>query len=307
MHFNDWTSDQTELIEIGLLLWVAAQNNQGILPTLAHFRAEYGNGVTDDVLTDALDELESAGLVHVTGTLGGKIAGSLQVTQEGRGEAVQIGRRRTAWAERDIAVEEALLDWVGAQERAGADGGDWSGFMSDPRGHFVGDPISEDERDRAVENLRESGLLGGVGVSGRPRLVLAHLTPQGRQLLRSRAGVPPAPAADASTTFITNFHGDVSGQVGVGHDISMTQSNSVGGEQLLELLDAVRNAAAELPVEDQPLAGTWVDTIQAEATMEHPDPTLVRTILTRLQGLANKAGSQAFSVAVSVLVTRLLG
>lgn len=105
--------------------------------------------VDEETLEGLVAALESRGLIHLSGSMGGTAAAGAMLTDIGRTAVRARQGRRPPEASRDerrsnpkpraIAARDALLDWCYTMKRHGHSYATIDGFLGDVRGHFEGD------------------------------------------------------------------------------------------------------------------------------------------------------------------------
>lgn len=104
---------------------------------------------------------------------------------------------------------------------------------------------------------------------------------------------------DEKNTYTITVH---NGQVNVANDnASITAVNSVGigRDKLMTLLQDVRDSAKNLSSDDAELVSDSLETIEAEAVLEHPKKGLLRTAVA---GIKAVKGTAEFGAAVVALI-----
>ena len=104
---------------------------------------------------------------------------------------------------------------------------------------------------------------------------------------------------DEKNTYTITVH---NGQVNVANDnASITAVNSVGidRDKLMTLLQDVRDSAKNLSSDDAELVSDSLETIEAEAVLEHPTKGLLRTAVA---GIKAVKGTAEFGAAVVALI-----
>lgn len=103
---------------------------------------------------------------------------------------------------------------------------------------------------------------------------------------------------DEKNTYTITVH---NGQVNVANDnASITAVNSVGidRDKLMTLLQDVRDSAKNLSSDDAELVSDSLETIEAEAVLEHPKKGLLRTAVAGIKAVKGTAGFGAAVVAL---------
>jgi hypothetical protein len=300
MSQRGWSSSRQTVLESRLLDWIFERSDGFHAPMIVNALDDLE--CTSDDAEGLARTLRSQGLVKFNERMGGLTSSSVFLTDEGQQLARQQRDRSAAPRARAVASREALLDWLYTQKRSGRHSPVLTEMQSDPQGWFEGSQLTEEEIGDAGTHLKSLGLINGVSAwgTGVPR---GEIEVEGEIVVEQFDSSLSEWAAGqrGSQQIVTNFHGPVSGQVGIGQ-VSQTQNVGVDPGALLALLADVRAAAVALDPGDQMYAGTYVDVIQAEASGGDPSPEVIKTSGERLKGIAGKAGNAGFSAAVSALV-----
>ncbi len=304
-----WTTDRDEVVAAQFLDWLAAVHDGGLdVPVSEFLRTQDASG-DEDALLRIFADLKSAGWIQDEQSVGGGgLSAGSRLSDAGRARQRRLSRAREDGTARDVACEEALLDWLVNWVRDHLDSGaTWNPFINDPRGHIWGEPFSEKEVKRAASNLRNSELISGIVSNEADSLFRAKPTSRGIEAARRTSGHYPSSASEPATvTYTQNFQGTVSGQVVQGANANLVQNVGVQPEQLDELLGAVRALVGSLPVDQQGPAAIWIDAIAEESSTSADQAALV-TFSERLKSVAGRGGSVAFTSAVTLLVKALAG
>lgn len=303
-----WTTDRDEVVAAQFLDWLATAEQGGLVPNAGEFQ-HTDNATADEVtLTRVIARLNAAGLLQLEPSLGGVLSDSARLSDAGVTRQRRLVADRADGTARDLACEGAMLDWLVNWVREHPDSGSsWDSFVSDPRGHFWGEPFTENETTRASGNLRARGLMAGVAVNESDIVFRARPTAAGTEAVRQASGLLPSTKSGPTTVHYTqNFQGTVSGQVVQGNNANLVQNVGVQPERLDDLLEDVRALIATLPEDQQPRAAIWVDAISEESSNDADQAALV-TLSDRLKSVASKGGSAAFTAAVGLLIKALGG
>lgn len=304
-----WSASEDEVLSVRVLTWAHEKADGRTTPILGSFLPEDASNEEARHLVDLAQVMADNGLVRIGGRLAGPIASSIDVTAAGLDELRRHAETAGNPKARAVGCREALLDWLYVQKRAGAHMPNVDGFLQDPRSWFHGSQFTDQEVQDAGEHLAHRAFIGTTGALGRP-VIRALIEALGEQVVEEFDGsLARWSAAErrGGSQFVTHFHGDVTGQVGVGESVVQTQNNGIDGELVARLLNEVREAALRLPIGDQAYFLTYVDVLQAEASTPSPDRSLLQGSLDRLKALSAKAGDAALSGAVGALIQALLG
>ncbi len=304
MNDRGWTSRRDEALQLALLDWIYESTRGAAIPRLSAFADAQPEPLDSDALEAAVAALESSGLIRVNGGLGGLRSSSAQVTE--RGITVLRARRdrRSNAKARAVAAREALLDWLYQQKREGVHSPILERIKEDPRGHFEGDPFTDQEISDTGEHLKARGLIKGSGGWGAP-VLSAAIEPLGEEVVENFDGSLTAWASaqrGGVEQFVTRFNAPVSGQVGIGTNVTQTQNQGFDAGTLLALVQDVRESAGDVPAAEQAYFLTYLDVIQAEATNPEPNIAVIESSGGRLKGIASKAGNAGLSASVGALV-----
>lgn len=305
-----WTRRGEDYVLARLLEWIDVEGKDGTLPNLGEFMELGDIKMTADDLQGWVSTLRHRGLIYVHESMGGITLSSANPTDAGT-QAVRAWRAaRENRRDRVVACRDALLDWFYEEKRAGAHFPVTDHFRLDVRGHFFADPFTEREVTEAGEHLLELGLIKAVGSFGN-RAVKANITAAGEEVVEDHASSLAAwrkaasQAGGGGTHFNTNFNGPVSGQVGIGRNVTQTQSQGIDPTTLLAILDDIREAMAAAEPPDQAYITTYINLIQVEATGPDPDRAAIAHGAGRLERVAAKVGNTALTSSVSALITYL--
>lgn len=309
MNERGWTRSRDELLHDKILEWITTHSVGGLIPDLQGF-LDTNREVTPDEVEAVVRTLEDEGLADVARTLGG--IGSTAAAPTARGAALmrRIRDRRTDRRARAIAAREALLDWLYQQKRQGVAFPITTNVLLDPRGHFDGDPFTEDEISDAGTHLRDKDLLKASGAAGFP-VLRAEITTTGEEVVETHDASLTAWQQNRGSNgqqFVTHFNGPVSGQVGIGTQVTQTQNNGgLDPAAVKSLLDDLRDAVDTEDIEpaDKARILSYADVIQAEVTEAEPDKTLVEASAGRLRGLSSKIGNQVLTLSIGALLKYL--
>lgn len=307
MTSRGWTASREEFLQGVLLEWVYESTRGSIVPDLGEFM-EATEGVDEETLEGIVAALESRGWIQVTWMMGGLDSSSAQLTDIGRAVVRARLDRRNNWRERSVAAREALLDWFYDQKRRGVHHPVTKGFLSDTRGHFEGDPLTEQEFNDAARHLFDVGLVKGTR-SAQRFLVRGEITTTGETVVEDYDGsLAPWRQSQRSggQQITTHFHGPVSGQVGIGEQVTQTQHQGFDVDTVLRLIEDAREAAADVPAGEQALVYTYLDVLQAEVTAAEPNPVMVKGTGDRLKAIAAKVGDHGLAASIQALVVFLL-
>lgn len=86
--------------------------------------------------------------------------------------------------------------------------------------------------------------------------------------------------------------------------VNATNTVSVNSENLLKLIEAVRNSSGNLSLEEQESVQESLEVIQTEASSDTPKKSMLKTAMTTLKGIK---GTLEFSSAVATLIQFLQG
>lgn len=317
MDGRDWTSNMIEVQRARFLVWLQSQRQEGKAKHFGAFGPEadapdaLDESALDDIVSGCVDE----GLVKVHQSLGGITSHSGGLTDKGRARAQQIVHARQTGRRRKVASRDAVLDWLYDRDGAPAPSG-VEDMQGDPRAFIEGDPFSDGELQQAAAHLAELNLIAGTPVSGRDDPVLPHIQTDGRVCVEQYEGSVArwqqrGQHGAGDTHFVTHFHDAVSGQVGIaGRDVSQTQQQAAGTDELQRLLDDVRQAAVAVDHPELPRLLVYVDTLQAEAGEPELSQEMVERTSDRMHQIAARVGNPALTTAVATLTVgalRLLG
>lgn len=304
-----WSSDPSALPRALLLTWIhERQATSAAEPEIADFVEEQHQYTCSDI-EDMIAVLERDGLVHVTHMGGGLMASSITLTPEGIASVKQLHHGRSDAKRRTRAAREALLDWLYAQQRAGVNFPALQAFRNDCRAWVDGCLLEESEIDDAAIHLRDRALVRAQVAWG-DHVIRARIEAIGEQVVEDFDGSITSwsqsqRATDGPASIETHFHGEVSGQIGIGDTVVQHQQQGLGSDSLARLLDEVRDAAAAVPDGDRDLVMTYVNLIEVEAMIEEPSPQMVRGAGERLALLAGKIGNAGLIATVTALVNHL--
>lgn len=304
-----WSTDSDEVVAAQFLDWLATAQRGGLAPRVGDFLQRPEGTVADaEILARVLAGLNADGLLRVEQSLGGGLSDSARLSDSGVARQRRLVADRADGTARDLACESAMLDWLVNWVREHPDSGSsWDSFVSDPRGHFWGEPFTENETSRASGNLRARGLIDGVVVNESDIVFRAKPTARGTEAARQASGLLPSTEAGPTTVNYTqNFQGTVSGQVVQGDNANLIQNVGVQPERLDDLLEDVRALIGTLPEDQQPRAAIWVDAISEESSND-ADPATLATFGDRLKAVARRGGSAAFTAAIGLLIKALGG
>lgn len=303
-----WTTDSDEVVAAQFLDWLATAQQGGLVTNVGDFEPTDNATADEETLTRVFAGLKADGLLRVEQSLGGLLSDSVRLSDSGVARQRRLVADRADGTARDLACEGAMLDWLVNWVREHPDSGSsWDSFVSDPRGHFWGEPFAENETTRASGNLRARGLIDGVVVNESDIVFRAKPTAQGTEEVRRASGlVQSSETGHTTVNYTQNFQGTVSGQVVQGDSANLVQNVGIQPERLDDLLEDVRALIGTLPEIQQPRAAIWVDAISEESSNDADQAALV-TFGDRLKSVASKGGSAAFAAAVGLLVKALYG
>ena len=86
--------------------------------------------------------------------------------------------------------------------------------------------------------------------------------------------------------------------------VNATNTVSVNSEDLLELIEAIRNSSGNLSSEEQESVQESLEVIETEASSDIPKKSMLKTAMTTLKGIK---GTLEFSSAVATLIQFLQG
>lgn len=289
-----WTSSVHDVNRIHLLDWVAGN---GDVLAERYVASEPFFTVDEDTAQAMISTLVTDGLLR----RGNRLASGYELSSHGSSEVTQRRERRSDVVRRRAALRDAFLDFLAQQE--GKPGNGMQELMASPHSFYEGEHATQHEIHAAQAYLLEAGYATVSAGWGD----LATLTPAGWEVVEDFSGSIAAYRGrhrSAGTTNITHFTGPVSGMVAIGDTAHQIQHQSAATDELVRLLHEARDAARELPPAEQAFAGTYIDLIQAEAASE--DDKLRTGAAQRLLELAKKAGSTAFTAAVTAVTQQLL-
>jgi alpha-D-ribose 1-methylphosphonate 5-triphosphate synthase subunit PhnG len=306
MDSRGWTRSESDLQHIRFLDWVYDNTRDGTLPSGRTYMEETGIG--EDTLEALVARASQRGLLHVHGGMGGLGASSVSLTDAGVTEVLERRERRQDRRARAAACRDAVLDWMYEQRLIGTNNPHMGMIHGAPQGHFEGDLFMEPEVNEATVYLREHGLIRGTRSSG-GGVARPTLTAEGIDCADRYDSSVPAYLSrhqtSGGTTFHTHFNAPVTGQVGVGTNVTQTQHQGIDPETLQKLLEDVREAAEQVNTGEAQYLLTYADTIQAEVTAESPNADVIRGSSDRLKQIAGKVGNAGLTSSVSALVTYL--
>lgn len=302
-----WSRDMFDVQRIWYLEWVLDQHSQGRAPRASHFTQ------TGDDRTEAIgiaQHLATHGLVNIDA--GQRLGGSdpsVLPTDLGRERVRLIHSRRGDRRMRASAARDAVLDWL-YETQDGPTPAALTYVRGRPWSYVEGDPFTDEELEAAGKYLEERGLVTGVPVADSEAPLHPRITGDGRDCVEQYDGSVVAWSnrnREGRTQFVTHFHGEASGQFAfAGRDVHQTQHQGVDAETLQRLLDDVRRDAESIDSAERGLFLAYVDALQAEASAEQPDPSMIQGSSTRLKQIAARVGSPALTTSVAVLVTNVL-
>lgn len=298
-----WTSSREVALQGALLDWVYEASKGDRTPALGTFTDET-TGVDKEALDGLVAALRSRDLITLNKRGGGPSSSTAYLTSAGRAAVRTRHERRSNTKARAIAAREALLDWYYEQKRRGGHFPVVDAFLEDVRGSFEGDPFTEKELDDAAGHLKDRGLLKAIGSAERA-VLRAEITVEGEDVVENYDGSLAAwgnAQRSGGQQFVTHFNAPVSGQVGIGENVTQTQHQGFDADTLLRLVEDVREAATAVEPAEQAYLLTYLDLVQAEATNEEPNRELMRGAGDRLKVIAAKAGNAGLSASVTTLV-----
>ncbi len=306
MRAPGWTISERDITRLTMLDWVEESTKGNRIPSIAEFvDAHRPFNADKDTTLSILGSLEADGLVRTQNSLAGGLTAHVMLTARGREDVADRVERRRDRPLRRRACREALLHWVAQQTDDGKKSPVLDHFLQAPQGNFEGIPFGVDEMHDASRYLRDKGFLAG-GASFGGGVARPSLTCEGEEVVEEYNGSLRAYERAHLPTGqrTTHFHGDVHGQVAVGDHATQTQQLG-SRDQVLALVQAVREAAATLPVSDAGAALAYAGVVEAEITSNASDPNLAVGALDRLKRVAGTAGDTAFKAAVVALTARL--
>ena len=259
---------------------------------------------SEQVIGQVCDALETEGLIQ-TAYDGGSLIPAAMLTGPGAAEADRRAQRRDDPQQRAFACRDALVCWLQRERLQGNKFPVITGFREQPAYWFEGFPFEEKEVEDATRDLRDRELVAGTGSFG-GGIARPTLTHKGVDCAEqhdcSVSAYTRAQQPGGGAQFTTNFNAPVSGQVGIGQTVHQTQTQGLDMGALLPLLQAVREATADIPETDARYVSTYVDLIQAEAGTDAPNPEAIRHSTERLEQFAGKVGSSTLTATISALV-----
>ncbi len=309
MNDRGWSSNDLDVKTVQFGEWLLDEQAGGLMPTAFDYQA-VDSAADDGIMADIITNYDTRGLILKAEVMGGMQHMGVRLNDEGVADVRRRLARRKDKRLRGAACRDAVLDWLYMRSE-GSEPSSVHEMTGDPRAFFEGDAFSESELESAAAYLWERGLVDGMGVNSRADPLRPHLTTDGVDCVEQydssvvqwqRRGDSQV-HVQSGEQITTHFHGSVSGQVGIaGGNFQQTQHQGIDGEALSRLLNAVRDAVKELDTAEVPRILTYVDTIEAEAVSEQPDPTIVQGAFARIKELAGKTGSAVLNTAVGALV-----
>jgi hypothetical protein len=210
------SEDEAQLIR--LLDWIA--NNQEpsqCVPVIGFY------GDTGDINRAFADltELENAGLVNFTKTLGSLAAVQARITSAGRAKVGEWKELRGNRSLRQWACRSALINWLYKVNAVGSPRKQqpWAGFLTDAGSLYYGFQFTLSDIDDASGWLKRNRLIGGVDTAQTYGPVKAYLT-------------------DAGESCADDFNGDVRAyrdamsQTSPGNSVSFTVGGNLNAGQM---------------------------------------------------------------------------
>ena len=303
-----WTRGGIDIQRIRFLDWVYDNTRSGTVPRGQTYMEE--TGTDKDTLEALVAYANEWGLVRVNGGIGGPGAFSLRLTDAGVTDVLERREHRKDKRARAAACRDAVIDWLYEKRLDGTNNPNMGEIHFAPQGHFEGDGFLKPEVHDVTLYLREQGLITGQGAMGAGVLRPA-LTAEGIDCADQYGSSVPTylnrHQTSGDTTFHTHFHAPISGQVGVGTNVSQTQHQGIDAGTLQRLLEDVREAAEQVDPGEAQYLLTYADTIQAEITTDSPNTEVVRGSGDRLKQIASRVGNAGLSASVSALVNYLAG
>lgn len=292
---SSWTDSQLELLKIQLLDLVQDETRDGHVPEATQIAGH----LTEDaeLLATAAKALTTEDWVYDEPNLAGALF--LAVTPAGSALVQSRRERRANRKLRALAAREALLDWCYEQ----GDLANLGNFPDDVRAHVEGDPSTEDEINQASRDLKEKGLIEGVGAWG-AGIIRPTVTAAGKSVVEDydssiRAYETQGHAPKGQTAAIHIESSTISGQLVIGNENQISQNHGAGTAELAELVVAVLQAAKDTSEEAR--VGKLIAQLQLEADEDTPEATFIDKTVDRLEDAAAKTTSSALTHAVTQL------
>jgi len=200
-------------------------------------------------------------------------------------QALQTDPRR-----RTLEIRDAALHWLYDRHLVDDDSGLFADFLKSPNAHFLGEPYSEAEVNRAMQWLLDGGYIKGIKAYG---TILARpmITTKGQRVVESGRSVNAVEGVAGVTNNVS-----ISGSQGVNfawNSSDVIQSNTMTQEQVEaveRILGSVRafmipaaiGVAEETSAEGQEVA----DEVEAEIRSATPNSGKVKALLLKLIDLA---------------------
>lgn len=247
-----------------------------------------GRGLPRESVTEDLIALQDRGWLWFEASTAG--IQTVVLNQAGVDVAEEFQTLRTDPRRRVKEIRDDVLHWLYDRHLVGDVSGVLADFLKSPSAHFLDEPYSEKELDRAMEWLFDGRYIKGIRAYG---TVLARpmITTEGQKVVESGQSVN----ASGATAGVTN-NVSISASHGVNfawHSSHVTQSNTMTQEQIdviERILGSVRamlnpmvlGVSEETTTQAQMIANEVEQEVRAQA----PDGGKVKALLIKLVDLA---------------------
>jgi len=255
--------------------------------------------------------LHQDGLIRLAETFGFD-GTSMIITHAGRVDVEARQARRRDPAQRNMAARDAVVRWLYA--RLGSETSDVQAMIADPRYLYEAWPFTAADLHTAVTYLVNTDLVRGIGTFG-GRVARPQLTTKGIDCAEQFGGSVSSylrPSTSGGTQNNVNFNGAVSGNVAWdAEQVTQTANTGLDASQLQKVVRAIVEAlpAIDLSSEQADQLRSDLSTIEGELVAEHPDRSVIKTImaraLTTLGTVANSALATMLTASAEELMRRV--
>jgi len=245
-------------------------------------------GLPRESVTGGLEALQDRGWLWFERSSAG--IQTVMLNQAGIDAAEDFKAMRTDPRKRVLAIRDAALHWLYDRHLVGDDSGVFADFLDSPNAHFLGEPYTREEVDRAMMRLYDGGFIKGIRVYGTD-LARPMITSEGQSVVESGQSVN----GDRGSVGVTN-NVNISGSQGVNfawNSSNVTQTNTMTQQQvdtMERVLGSVRamlnpmvlGVSEETTTEAQVIANQ----VDEEISTQAPDGGRVKALVMNLIELA---------------------
>jgi hypothetical protein len=269
------------------------------------------SGLPEHLIAGDISWLDDHQCIAATQAMGGVEVQSARLEPEGADLVAELKRQRDDPRARRQACRAAILRWL---DEAGSDNQQLAAFDASTHAWHLGTRFDTAERDRALQDLKEFGLIRGGGAWGGPAVLRPSLTGDGRVCAEDYDGDVTAwrSAVRGGTVSIVGDNNAIGHGNAIGEGNAVAHSNSGATviasapvppeffDVLAQLEDVIAGAA--LSESDATTVGEALTEIHAQATATTPNHRLLRALLRTVGLVVTGAAGSASGDLISHLL-----